>query len=101
MTPHINQDTLEIIESLYASYCLLNGNNDNGRPDLSHGSSAIYEKLIEILKQDDIYCVIVRELGDIFEDYIHNVPKDTPAIICVLKKAMENQETKGQAETNH
>lgn len=92
MTPHINQDTLETIESLYASYCLLNGNNDNVRPDLSP-SFAIYEKLIEILKQEDIYCVIVRELGDIFEDYIHHVPEDTPAILSVLKKAMEEQET--------
>ena len=72
---------------------MLNSNNDNVLSDLSHGSSAIYEKLIEILKQDDIYCVIVRELGDIFEDYIHHVPKDTPAILSVLKKAMEEQET--------
>lgn len=93
MASHINQDTLEIIESLYASYCLLNGNNDNVCPDLSHGLSAIYEKLIEILKQDDIYCVIVRELGDIFEDYIHHVPEDTTAILSVLKKSMEEQET--------
>ena len=93
MTSHITQDTIETIESLYASYCLLDRNNDNVHPGLSHGSSAIYEKLIEILKQDDIYCVIVRELGDIFEDYIHRVPEDTPSILSVLKKAMEDQET--------
>ena len=77
-------ETIATLESLYASYIVLENTAKNC--NVSEGIFTIYERILSILKQDDIYSLIFSNLGDIFEDYINNVSSDTPQIIKILKE---------------
>lgn len=85
---HINltNETITELESLYLSHEVLKGYQQNNETDdVSDGIFAIYEKILAIMTADPVYGIIVSELGDIFEDYIHNVSTDTSEIIRLLK----------------
>ena len=87
--------TIQRLESLYNSYRILRCNSmvANG-VDLSEGISLIYENILSIIKGDNIYRIIYKRMGDIFEDYIHNVESDTPIILAILKEYTNNKKTK-------
>lgn len=83
---NLTNETITELESLYLSHEVLKGYQQNNETDdVSDGIFAIYEKILAIVTADPVYGIIVSELGDIFEDYIHNVSTDTTEIIRLLK----------------
>lgn len=90
-TVFISYETISELESLYLSHEVLKGYQQNNETDdVSEGIFAIYEKILAIATADPIYGIIVSELGDIFEDYIHHVSTNTPEIIRLLKKHIKD-----------
>lgn len=90
---HINltNDTITELESLFLAHEILTRyKQENETDDVSEGIFAIYEKILAIVTSDPAYGIIVTKLGDIFEDYIHNVSTDTPEIIRLLKKHIKD-----------
>lgn len=82
----IAKATIQRLESLYNSYCILRRNTMVGNGvDLSEGISLIYENMLSIIKEDNIYSILYKCMGDFYEDYIHNVESDTPTILSILK----------------
>ncbi len=78
--------TIQHLESLYNSYCILKRNSlGENAADLSEGLFLISENIISILNEDDIYSIVCKRMGDIFEDFIYNIESDTPVILSILK----------------
>lgn len=92
MEKAVLQEKIKELESLYASYCLLSETQKRVHDvNFSYGNLVIYEKLRSILDEPDMYGIIRKHLGDIFEDYIHNVLTDTPDVIELLKKVVGDE----------
>lgn len=92
MEKAVLQEKIKELESLNASYCLLSEKQERVREvDFSYGIFAIYEKLRTILDEPEMYGIVRKHLGDIFEDYIHNVRTDTPYVIELLKKVVDDE----------
>lgn len=86
------QEKIKELESLYASYCLLSETQERVHDvDFSYGNVVIYEKLRSILDEPDMYGIIRKHLGDIYEDYVEKVCIDTPEVIELLKKVLDDE----------
>lgn len=92
MEKAVLQEKIKELESLNASYCLLSEKQERVRDvDFSYGIFAIYEKLRSILDEPEMYGIIRKHLGDIYEDYVDKVCTDTPDIIELLKKVLDDE----------
>ena len=82
--------TVNELESLYASYCLLEDNSVGGDVDYSFGKHIICKRLIEIFRSDCIIPIVLSVCNNSFDDYVYFVRQDTPAYIMAIKERIYN-----------
>ena len=53
------------------------------------GKIVLYEKMIEMLRQVEVFDILSKDNPYVLEDYIHHVKEDTPNFLNLIKQHIE------------